>query len=63
MALVVKGRLFSGLFLLISALIIMGMIEYAKRGKKLTLRRIAALDAIDEAVAREIGRASGRERV
>lgn len=58
MALVVKGRLFSGLFLLISALIIMGMIEYAKRGKKLTLRRIAALDAIDEAVARatETGR-------
>jgi len=58
MSLVVKGRLFSGLFLLLSAIVILLMIEWAKRGRKLHLRRIAALDAIDEAVARatETGR-------
>jgi len=58
MSLIVKGRLFSGFFLLLSAIVILMMIEWAKRGRKLSLRRIAALDAIDEAVARatETGR-------
>jgi len=53
MNILVSGRIFSGFFLLISAIIILGMIELAKKGDlKLHLRRIAALDAIDEAVAR-----------
>jgi len=58
MSLIVKGRLFSGFFLLLSAIVILAMIEWARRGRKLSLRRIAALDAIDEAVARatETGR-------
>jgi len=55
---IVSGRIFSGAFLLLSAILILGMIEYHKRGRAVHLRRIAALDAIDEAVARatETGR-------
>lgn len=59
MAGIISGRIFSGLFLLISAIIVLAMIQYAKtRGARIHLRRLAALDAIDEAVARatETGR-------